>query len=159
MLQQELLLTLAEISVTVAALSAVAGVVRHEALSGVSSGLLRDVAVIGMFVALFALLPLIFWNEASMFSFRICAAGAAFTWLVGYVQYLRGALTDPERVTPAFWIGMLITVLGLALLGFCFFCEDEHTVSSYLLAMLAWLAIAGLNFVTSVFSDSATEAK
>ena len=54
---------------------------------------------------------------------------------------------------------MLITVLGLALLGFCFFSEDEHTVSSYLLAMLAWLAIAGLNFVTSVFSDSATEAK
>ncbi len=39
MLQQELLLALADVAVTVAALSAVAGVVKHQALSDVSSGL------------------------------------------------------------------------------------------------------------------------
>ena len=90
MLQQELLQTLAEIAVTIAALSAVAGVVRHEALSGVAAGLLRDVAVIGMLVALFSFLPLIFWNSETINAFRLSALRAASMWLLGYGFYLKG---------------------------------------------------------------------
>ena len=153
MLHQELLLTLAEISVTIAALSAVAGVVQQQALSSVSSGLLRDVAVIGMMVALFALLPLVFWTNESLIAFRTCAAAAALTWLCGYVIYLRGALKDKTQITTAFWIGMVITLFGICLLVTCMFSEGEAAITTYLLALLTWLAIAGLNFVSSVFSE------
>jgi len=155
MLEQELLLTLAEISVTIAALSAVAGVVKQQALSVVSAGLLRDVAVIGMLVALFAFLPLVFWDDASIIAFRLCAIGAMVTWLGGYVLYLRGVLRDRSQITSTFWIGMVITVFGIVLLGYCVFSDGQDGITYYLLALLAWLAIAGLNFVASVFSDSA----
>jgi len=155
MLEQELLLTLAEISVTIAALSAVAGVVKQQALSVVSAGLLRDVAVIGMLVALFAFLPLVFWDDASSVAFRLCAIGAMVTWLGGYVLYLRGVLRDRSQITSTFWIGMVITVFGIVLLGYCVFSDGQDGITYYLLALLAWLAIAGLNFVASVFSDSA----
>ncbi len=152
MLQQELLLTLAEISVTIAALSAVAGVLKHDSLRTVSSGLLRDVAIIGMLVALFAILPLVFWRDDTIVAFRLCALGAVVTWLVGYVAYLRGVLRDRSQITATFWIGMVITVLGVVLLLVCAASDKTSNITLYLVAMLAWLAIAGLNFVASVFS-------
>lgn len=154
MLEQELLLTLAEISVTIAALSAVAGVVKHEALDVVASGLLRDVAIIGMLVALYAFLPLVFWSDDTIIALRVCAVGAAITWLIGYALYLRGALRDRSQITSTFWMGMVITLLGLALLVFCIFSEGKVGITLYLAGMIAWLAIAGLNFVASVFSSS-----
>ena len=153
MLHQELLLTLAEIAVTIAALSAVAGVVRREGLGEVASGLLRDVAVIGMFVALFALLPLIFWHEGWV-AFRYCATGAAIVWFVGYLVYLKGAIRDPWQISVAFWIGAVVTVLGVGLFVVSAFAESDVVATFYLLALLAWLGIAGINFVASVFSNS-----
>lgn len=83
MLQQELLQTLAEMAATIAVLSTVAGVVSRKALSPVSKSLLRDVAVMGLLVALFCLLPLIFWNDQSMATLRLCAFGAA---LIGFLR-------------------------------------------------------------------------
>lgn len=157
MLQQELLQTLAEIAVTIAALSAVAGVVRHEALSSVSAGLLRDVAIIGMLVALFSVLPLIFWNDETIIAFRLCALGAALMWLLGYCFYLRGVYKDRSQITIVFWIGMAITLLGLGLLFACMRSDDKSNITLYLVGMLSWLAIAGLNFVASVFSRSRAE--
>lgn len=156
MLQQDLLLTLAEISVTIAALSAVAGVVQREGLTAVASGLLRDVAIIGMLVALFALLPLIFWNEGPNV-LRICSAGAAILWLIGYAFYLRGVFRDRSQISAAFWIGMIITLLGVGLFAFCALSSVNMTY--YTLALLAWLAIAGLNFVASVFANSSSRDK
>lgn len=155
MLQQDLLLTLAEVSVTIAALSAVAGVVRNETLSVVSFGLLRDVAVIGMLVALFAFIPLIFWNEDTVIAFRLSAVGAATTWLVGYAVYLGGVFKDKSQITKTFWVGMAITLLGLFELVLCALSEERAAITFYLIAMIAWLAIAGLNFLASVFSGAA----
>ena len=156
MLHHELLQTLAEIAVTIAALSAVAGVVRHEALNAVSVGLLRDVAIIGMLVALFSMLPLIFWDDETSTPFRLSALGAAVMWLIGYGFYLRGVYEDRSQVTIVFWIGMVITVLGLGLLFACLRSDDTSSVTLYMLGMLSWLAIAGLNFVASVFARSET---
>ncbi|CAN0583894.1 unnamed protein product, partial [Laminaria digitata] len=154
MLQQELLQTLAEIAVTIAALSAVAGVVRSRPLSLVSAGLLRDVAIIGMLVALFSLLPLIFWNDETIVAFKLCALGAGSLWLLGYSVYLRGVYKDRSQITVVFWIGMAITMLGLGLLFACVRSDDHSGITLYLVGMLSWLAIAGLNFVASVFSNS-----
>lgn len=154
MLQQELLQTLAEIAVTIAALSAVAGVVRHEAIDVVSAGLLRDVAIIGMLVALFSILPLIFWSDETIIAFRLCAPAAALMWLLGYGFYLRGVYKDRSQITVVFWIGMAITLLGLGLLFASMRSDDKSNITLYLVGMLSWLAIAGLNFVASVFSHS-----
>lgn len=153
----ELLLTLSEISVTIAALSAVAGVVKSGASTHISSRLLRDVAVIGMTVALFAFLPLIFWEEASNCSLRLIALGAAVTWFSGYVLYLKGVLGDRKQITSAFWIGLLITIGGITLFLFVAMSDTQYAVRAYLMALLAWLAIGGLNFVVSVFWISGTD--
>lgn len=151
MLQQDLLLALSEVSVTIAALSAVAGVVKSDALNRISSKLLRDVAIVGLLVALFSLLPLIFWDDSSNFAFRLIALSAAITWLLGYIGYLRGVLRDRSQVTTPFWMGLLITVGGIVLFGMAALSERPYPGTSYLVALLAWLAIGGLNFVVSVF--------
>jgi len=156
MLQQELLLTLAEISVTIAALSAASAVFSQHKSSVVLAGLLRDVAIIGMLVALFAVLPLVFWDDNTLLVFKLCALAAIITWLGGYGRYLRNVRKDRSQITSTFWIGMIISLLGLGLFALCAFSDDlAISIRMYQLALLAWLAIAGLNFVASVFSDSA----
>ena len=51
---------------------------------------------------------------------------------------------------------MAITTLGMVLLVLCTlpleWAVEKTNITLYLLAMLTWLAIAGLNFVASVFS-------
>ena len=78
-------------------------------------------------------------------------------WLLGYGFYLRGVYRDRSQVNVVFWTGMAITLLGLGLLFASMRSDDESSITLYLLGMLAWLAIAGLNFVASVFAGSKTE--
>ena len=70
-------------------------------------------------------------------------------------MYLRNALKDRSQHTGAFWIGMLVTVAGLGLFVWSAISENQtDAMKFYLLGLLAWLAIAGLNFVASVFSSA-----
>ncbi len=78
-------------------------------------------------------------------------------WLLGYGFYLRGVFKDRSQITVVFWIGMAITLLGLGLLFACMRSGDKSNITLYLVGMLSWLAIAGLNFVASVYSHAETE--
>lgn len=82
---------------------------------------------------------------------------AALIWVLGYGFYLRGVNKDRSQITVVFWIGMAVTLLGLGLLLASMHFDDKSNITLYLVGMLSWLAIAGLNFVASVFSYSKTE--
>ena len=147
-------MTLAEIAVTIAALSAVAGVVTRESMSVTASGLLRDVALIGMLVALFAVLPLALVDFGAARVITRSALVAAVSWLVGYVAYLNGVRKDRSQISTAFWLGLVITVVGEALLVTAAMNLLGLGATWYVLGLIAFLSIAGLNFIASVFGGN-----
>ena len=158
-------MTLAEIAVTIAALSAVAGVVGSETASprvALRSSLLRDVARIGLSVGLFCVLPLVFreTSAAPTTVLRGCGALAGVTWLIGYLVYAGRVWRDPAQMNRAFWLGLSITTCGIMFFGSTAVAPGEGSPHRYVLGLLCWLAIAGLNFVSSAFgpSDAADDA-
>jgi hypothetical protein len=147
---EELLPTIAEIAVTLATLSGVAGVIGpRQSGSEPSRILLRDVAVIGLVAALFSLLPLLLEDR-----WRLLSILAGLVWLTGFLhsarqmQFYRGA---ERRVV---WTGPLVTLVGLTLFGWNALFPDADSPLRYTGGVLCQLGIAGLAFVYVVFASA-----
>jgi hypothetical protein len=151
---EKILPTVAEIAVTLATLSGVAGVLARRA-PGTPQGfdasrvLLRDVAVSGMFAALFALLPLLLEG-----SWRALSGVAAFVWLGAFAMSARQLrrYEFPDRVQA--WAGPLITLLGMILFGWNVVAPDAASPVRYTAGVLCQLGIAGFAFIHVVFTSS-----
>jgi len=153
---EDLLMTLAEVAVTLAALSGVAGIVgsRWQDQGLARSLLLRNVALIGMATALFALLPLVFRGSDVPTStvWRGCSSLAGLVWFIGYLVHYPSLKRDPTLVDWAFWLALLVSFAGIGAFAWNTFGPSSLSPHRYVLALLLWLSIAGLNFVVSVFS-------
>lgn len=156
----EVLLTLAEIAVTLAALSAVAGVIESRraepSQSRISMRLLRDVAVLGMTAAFFAVLPPIFGGGSGEETQvrRWCSAAALGVWIVDYVTFLREALRAVQTQTFSWTdisVGLAITLLGFGLLTYNVFMPYGAAPERYILAILCLLVLARLDFLAGAF--------
>jgi len=154
MQQEDLLMTLAEVAVTLAALSGVAGV-----LGGRSPGLgrallLRNVALIGMGTGLFAVLPLLFRGTDVPASsvWRGCSALAGLVWFIAFLVHYPSLKRGLIPVDWAFWLSLAISINGIGALGWNVASAGPLSSQRYVAALLLWLSIAGLNFVVSVFS-------
>jgi hypothetical protein len=156
---EDILLTLGEIAVTLAALSGVAGVLGSRSgqtpLSDLEILLLRNVALIGMGVAAFALLPLPFRGSPSEASsaLRVCSAVAALFWLGGYVLTLRRVLTalrSRELSRGTFVLGLAFNATAVLLLAWNVLTPTQESPRRYVLALMSLLAIAGINFTITV---------
>lgn len=156
----ELLLTLAEVAVTLAALSAVAGVIesrRAEAQhSRISIRLLRDVAVLGMLAALFAVVPLVFDRDPnnSPQVWRWCSAAALAIWIANYVSFFREAVRAVRTETfswSGILLGLAITFLGFGLLAYNVLVPSDAAPQRYTLAIVCLLVLAGLDFLAGAF--------
>ena len=157
----EVLLTLAEVGATLAALSAVAGVIesrRDDAQQNfISTRLLRDVAVLGMSAALFAILPPIFDHNtvpSEIGTLRYCSGAGLILWVCGYVMFLREAR---KAVRAAAFsrldtlVGFVITLFGFGLLASNVINPSAASLWRYPLAIVCSLVLAGLNFLAGVF--------
>ncbi len=152
---EDLLELIAQLAITVAALSAVAGASRSSNIDREHQFLLRDVALIGMAVALYAVVPLIL-DEAGVdddLVMTVCGALAAISWTLGYLLYIKRIWGDRDHFTGLFFFGLLLTVGGIG--AFTYAAMAEHQVA-YLSGLVFWLAIASLNFINGVFDVSAS---
>jgi hypothetical protein len=158
---REVLLTLAQVGVTLAALSGVAGIIESRRTDlpqhAISIRLLRDVALLGMLAALFAILPPVFVQDAAMNGtgvWRSLSAIGAIVWVAGYGAFLYDAL-KAVRAGSFSWLdilfGLVPTLFGLGLLGSNVFDPSAASPQRYMLAMICVLAIAGLNFLAGAF--------
>ena len=156
---EDVLLTLGEIAVTLAALSGVAGVLATRSdqapLSDFEILLLRNVALIGMGVAAFALLPLAFRGSPSeaLSALRVCSALAASSWLGGYVLTFRRvftALRSRELSLGAFVLGLAFNATAVLLFAWNVVDSTGSSPRRYVLALMSALAIAGINFIVTV---------
>ena len=152
----DLLLTLAEMGVTLAALSAVAGVIgprRADGRPGLSIRLLRDVAILGMQAGFFAVLPLIFLGNGPAV-WRWCSAAALVLWVALYATFLRDALGPVREGAYSlveFGSGLAITLLGFGLLASNVFWPSGASTRRYVLALVCMLVLAGGAFVLGAF--------
>jgi hypothetical protein len=156
---EDVLLTLGEIAVTLAALSGVAGVLgtrsNQTRLSDFEILLLRNVALIGMAVAAFALLPLPFRGSPieALSALRVCSALAACCWLGGYTFTFRRiftALRSRELSLGTFLLGLTFHATAVLLLAWNVVAPTEGSPRRYVLALMSVLAIAGINFTVTV---------
>lgn len=156
---EDVLLTLGEIAVTLAALSGVAGVLGTRSgqtqLSVFEILLLRNVALIGMGVAAFALLPVALqgWTPGGSSALRLCSALAAGAWLGGYALSFRrvlAALRSRELSLGPFALGLAFNATSVALLAWNVVAPDPGSSRRYVLALMCALAIAGVNFIVTV---------
>lgn len=148
---EDLLELIAQLAITVAALSAVAGATRGNSVDVEHQYLLRDVALIGMAVALYSVIPLLL-DEAGVDSdltITVCGGLAALSWTIGYLLYVLRIRNDKQHFTGLFFLGLLLTLGGLG--SFFYSAVAEHEVA-YLSGLVFWLAIASLNFINGVFS-------
>jgi len=156
--QEDLLLTLAQIAVTLTALSGVAGILRPRSgearMTPIEILLLRNVALIGLVVAAFALLPLTFRGSAfsHLAIWRACSALAVACWIAAYGIFLRQALA-PLRSggfsVQVFSLGLAFNVIGIALLAWNLVSPDSASAQRYALGLLCALALAGINFIVT----------
>jgi hypothetical protein len=153
---EDLLLTLSEIAVTLAALSGVAGIIgarsREGRIAEFEILLLRNVALIGMVVAAFALLPPVFRGSGASGAtvWRLCSALALAWWLGAYGLFLRQAATplrSGEFSAGTFSLGLALNVTGAILLGWNALWSSSRSPQRYVLALMCALALAVVNFV------------
>lgn len=146
----ELLELLAQLAVTIAALSAVAGATQSSSKTSEANYLLRDVALVGLTVALYAILPLLMLESELEpgLTLQICGFLAGLCWLVGYCLYIRRIWGETEKFTAAFFVSLTVTVLGMAFFTVNVF---EPRGVFYVSGLVCLLAIAGLNFISAVF--------
>lgn len=147
----DLLELMAQLAITIAALSAVAGATQSSSQTKGQNYLLRDVAVIGLAVALYSFLPLLML-EGKMpigLALLICGSLAALSWATGYALYIFRIWGDWQQFDGMFFLGLFVTIAGVL-----FFTSNiyESSTVAYLCGLLCWLGIACLNFITSVFS-------
>ena len=147
----ELLPIVAQISVTLAALSGVAGVIAPASSESIEDQefrrpLLRDVAINGLFAMMLSLLPFLLEDNWRLFSTL-----AAIIWATGFFFVARELrLMEPARLKRT-WIGPLITLVGLTLFIWNVVAPDAGSPTRYAAAVLCLLAIASLNFIFAVF--------
>jgi hypothetical protein len=155
----DVLLTLGEISVTLAALSGVAGILGTRSgqaqLSDFEILLLRNVALIGMGVAAFALLPLTYRGSTigGLSPLRVCSALAACSWLGGYALSFRRVLTAlrcRQLSVGTFMLGLAFNATAVLLLAWNVVAPAPSSSRRYVLALMCVLAIAGINFIVTV---------
>ena len=158
---EDVLLTLGQIAVTLAALSGVAGVLAarpgQTELSAFKIVLLRNVALIGMVVTVFALLPLTFRGPgiSSTSAFRLCSVLALFCGLGGYAFFLprgREALRSGEISAIAFGLGFALNAAAVVLFAFNVVAPTLSSSQRYVLGLMCALAIAGINFIVAVLT-------
>ncbi|MEM7019043.1 MAG: hypothetical protein AAF512_17085 [Pseudomonadota bacterium] len=146
----DLLELLAQLAITIAALSAVAGANRSSIAPDEQNYLLRDVALIGLAIALYSFLPLLMFEAhiQAEIALPIAAGLATLSWFIGYLLYLRRIWGDQAQFTGMFYLGAVLTIAGLL-----FFASNLYVVQSvtYLSGLVCWLAIASLNFISGVF--------
>jgi len=160
--RHDLLLTLAQIGVTLAALSTVASVFSPRGVESprdrLSVRLLRDVATVGMLAAFLSLLPLAL-DEGSAMVWRWSSAAAAVSWLALFAAFARsgGPLLRASRPHPKFALvpmvlGPLTTLLGMVLLTYNVIAPSTASPQRYALAVMGMLVIAAMNFLSGAFA-------
>lgn len=163
MAHEDLLLTLAEIAVTLAALSGVAGILRvrpgETQMAPFEIHLLRNVALIGMVVAAFSLLPLTFRGSAlgEGAAWRLCSALALAYWSAAYGLFLRRAaapLRSGEFSPGIFSLGLALNVVGATLFGWNALAPGPGSPQRYVLALMCALGLAGINFIITALRKS-----
>jgi len=156
---EDVLLTLGEIAVTLAALSGVAGVLAarpgQAQFSAFKVLLLRNVALIGMVVAVFAILPLAFRGSpiSNPSAFRLCSALAMCSWLGGEALFFRrglAGLRSREISASEFWLGFTLNATAVTLLAWNALAPNPTSPHRYVLALMCVLAVAGINFIVAV---------
>jgi hypothetical protein len=159
--QEDVLLTLGEIAVTLAALSGVAGILAARPgdtqLSAFKILLLRNVALIGMIVAALALLPLTFRGSAisSLSALRICSTLAMCCWLGGEALFFprgRAAVRSGEISASAFGLGFALNAVAILLFAYNVLAPTPSSPRRYVLGLMCALAIAGINFLVAVLN-------
>ena len=159
MQHEDVLLTLGEIAVTLAALSGVAGVLAARSgethLSAFKILLLRNVALIGMAVAAFALLPLTFRGSpiSNPSALRLCSAFATCCWIGGQALFFRRghmAVRSREMSTGQFGLGFALNATAVTLFAWNVLAPTPSSPQRYVLALMCALAIAGINFIVAV---------
>lgn len=158
---EDVLLTLAQIAVTLAALSGVAGVLAarpgQTELSAFKIVLLRNVALIGMIVTAFALLPLTFRGPefSGTSAYRLCSVLALACGLAGYAIFLprgRAALRSGEISAGAFGLGFALNATAVVLFAWNAVAPTLVSPQRYVLGLMCALAIAGINFIVAVLT-------
>ncbi len=153
---EDLLELIAQLAITIAALSAVAGATRGDNIDRENQYLLRDVALIGMAVALYSVVPLLL-DEAGVDGDLIvtaCGSLAALCWFAGYIMYVKRIWGDKAHFNRWFFFGMLVTLSGLAALSYAALFGNDI---AYLAGLVFFLSIAGLNFINGVFNLTPVE--
>lgn len=155
----DLLMTLAEIGVTIASLSAVAGVI--ESARGESQAhpmtirLFRDVALLGMLAALFAVVPMVVEPTPSRGGepWRWCSSVGAAVWAILYAAFVREVLpaVRKDRLWVPFLFGLSITLLGLGSLVYNAILPSTSASQLYTIAVVCLLALAGFDFLIAAF--------
>lgn len=155
---QELLLTLAQIGVTLAGLSGIAGAIHlgHAANSmNLSDRLLHAVASAAMLAAMIAVVPLGLLGGADDLVWRYCSVGALVIWAVVYGAYVRTFIRMFRGLRKFEWInigaGLLLTLSGLGLLAYNAVAPSVASPQRYAMANICLLVIAGINFFAYTF--------
>lgn len=161
---KDVLLTLGQIAVTLAALSGVAGVLAARPgqtdLSAFKIVLLRNVALIGMIVTVFSILPLAFHGPmiSSTAAYRLCSILALFCGLGGYAFFLpqgRTALRSGEISASAFALGFALNAVAVVLFAWNAIAPTLSSPQRYVLGLMCALSIAGINFIVAVLTPKA----
>jgi hypothetical protein len=117
--------------------------------------LLRNVALIGMVVAAFAILPLAFRGSAisNPSAFRLCSALAMCSWLGAETLFFRRglvALRSREISASEFWLGFALNATAVTLFAWNALLPNPTSPNRYVLALMCVLAVAGINFIVAV---------
>ena len=154
----ELLLTLAQIGVTLAGLSGIAGAIQlgqAARSTNLSDRLLPAVATAAMPAALFAVVPVGLLGGEDAAVWRLCSIGALMIWAVIYGSYIPLLIRMVRRAQRFEWInplvGFLLTVLGMGLLAYNVIAPSIASPRRYAMADICLLVIAGVNFFAYVF--------
>ena len=129
-----------------AALSGVAGVLAarpgQTELSAFKIVLLRNVALIGMIVTVFALLPLTFQGSeiSSSSAIRLCSVLALFCGLGGYAFFLprgRAALRSGEISAGWFGLGFALNAAAVVLFAWNAVAPTPSSPQRYVLGLMS----------------------
>ena len=154
-----LLTTVTQVAVTLATLSGVAGVLgprSGSALDEATRVLLRDVAGVGLGVALFSFLPLVFVQATSddELTWRIFSGIAATYWITTAVlaaRTMRSLRLMEQGTSKLVLLAPASTLVGVTLYAWNVLAPSSMSVSRYLGALTCHVAVAGILFVVAVF--------
>jgi hypothetical protein len=153
----EVLTSLAEVAVTLAALSGVAGVLGTVDPDSPSDEmrriLLRDVALLGLVAALFAMLPLLLGAEADAegLVWRLLSAALGAGWVVLFLRVVPKLARLNQARSKVFWVGPAATLVGLSLFSWNVVVPDSFSPNRYAGGLVCLLVVSGGAFLIAVF--------